>query len=94
MDRLFGKELSNLLDQVPLHKQRPLGRVSSKSTRPLATDENAKMTNKRTDKVTNSARHDSKPAKIQYRDEKESGQAQVNDQLVPDYFDECFQFML
>ncbi len=57
MDRLFGKELSNLLEQVHFNKQRPLGRVSSKSTRPLAADEYAKGHIRKVEKVSTSANH-------------------------------------
>lgn len=57
MDRLFGKELSNLLEQVHLNKQRPPARVTSKSTRPLAADENHKPLNRKVEKVSTSAHH-------------------------------------
>jgi len=65
MDRLFGKELSNLLDPLPhINRFKPAARVPSKSIRLASHDENL-AANKRAEKVSVSAHQEIKPLKVE-----------------------------
>ena len=98
MDRRFGKELSNLLDNTHLTKnlQRNASRIPSKSTR---IEEPLKNIQK---KLSRSSVHQNPSLRPPKPIEKEEelaikdnlGTLEKDQQMVPDYFDECLGFML
>ena len=80
MDRLFGKEITNILDAGYLGKHRNFSRITSK-VRGLSIDQTKKEQVKNTLSITN------KP-------EVQSEEPVADIQCVPEYFEECLRFML
>ena len=84
-DRLFGKELSNLLQPTLLHKRRSTTRYQSKPRGISMDDLNQNLHKKYLSRVS---QNQSQIAKTSEQTEKK------DEQMVPAYFDECFSHIL
>ena len=84
MDRLFGKELSNLLEPTLLHKKRNIGRFQAKG-RGISVDDVQKQGHKKY--LSHVSQNHSLAPKLPQ-------QTEIKDiQMVPDYFNECLAHM-
>lgn len=91
MDRLFGRELSNLLHPQPINNH-VHSKIPSKSTREPAIS--LKEGLKRPEPRSTSVHNDAKQPNCNDNEAKEDMNAHRNVQLVPEYFDDCLGFML
>lgn len=97
MDRLFGKELSNLIEPFQ-SKNRHLGRIHSQSTRGVSEDVakvNVKRCNRSSAAVQNIPKVDKKEQNASFQFQMTPTKAPVKDlQGVEDYFEDCYKFMM
>lgn len=94
MDRLFGKELSNLLSHNASSRQRNQVKLQSRSTRGNTLND-IKVGNIKTNKSLVSQNNSMRAPKIErMHEEKQNKEDTRNVQMVPEYFDECLGFML
>lgn len=95
MDRLFGKELSNLLHPHPIASHGNAHKIPSKSTRDPSML--GKDVQRRPETRSTSVHQDKKVqnASMSTESQEKSDKSLAKDvQLVPEYFDQCLNFML
>lgn len=95
MDRLFGKELSNLLEQNLPNRAKLPGRIHSQSGR-APSEEPSKMLIKRFNRSSIGQPQTKKAEKIEVVSVlvEEVKQEPKDPQFVEEYFEDCFKFML